>query len=57
MVCGGCSNHRHHYLGRVFVATALDISMTYFTKQCILKHYYILHKHITLKKQNNRIKI
>jgi len=32
MVYGGRPNHRHHYLERVFVATTLDITMTYFTK-------------------------
>jgi len=53
MLCGGCSNHRHHYLERVSVATALDITMTYFAKQYILKHYNLLHNYTTLEKHNN----
>jgi len=57
MLCGGCSNHRHHYLERVSVATALDITMTYFAKQYILKHYNLLHNYTTLEKHNNWIKI
>jgi len=32
MRCGGRPNHRHHCLERVLTATALDITMTYFTK-------------------------
>ena len=50
MWCGGRPNHRHHYLERVFAATTLDITVTYFTIQYILRHYNILHKHKTLKK-------
>jgi hypothetical protein len=32
MGCGDHPNHRYHYLERVFPATTLDITMTYFTK-------------------------
>ena len=32
MGCGGRPNHRHYYLERVFAATTLDTTMTYFTK-------------------------
>ena len=32
MVCGSRPNHRQHYLERVFAATILETTMTYFTK-------------------------
>ena len=32
MGCDSRPNHRHHYLERVFAATTLDTTMTYFTK-------------------------
>ena len=32
MGSGGRPNHPHHYLERVFAATTLDTTMTYFTK-------------------------